>query len=199
MGAMAVESDPVESDPVQFARRRPFTVDDLEAMPDDGYRYELIDGMLFVSPAPDLHHQEMVGNLFVALKAACPSDMHVVLAPFTVQFSKTTGLQPDVLVGRKKDFTRKFLPVAPVLAVEVFSPSSRLNDLNTKKAVYEKYGAQSYWVIDPEAPALIAFELDDTGLYQTVAKVEGTNAFEARQPFPVRIVPAELLGWLADE
>jgi Uma2 family endonuclease len=194
MGAMAAEIDAV-----QLAHGRPFTVDDLEAMPDDGNRYELIDGMLIVSPAPGLKHQTVVVEICVALRAACPRDMHTLVAPFGVRPSETTELQPDVLVGRKADFTDKYLPVAPVLAVEVFSPSSVINDLNNKKAAYQRLGVPSYWVIDPVEPALTAFELDEAGVYQLVAKVEGSDAFETQQPFPVRIVPAELLERLTAE
>jgi Uma2 family endonuclease len=191
MGAMTAETGPV-----QLAHGRLFTVDDLEAMPDDGNRYELIDGMLLVSPAPGLKHQTVVVEVCVALRAACPEDMHTLVAPFGVRPSPTTELQPDVLVGRMADFTDKYLPVAPVLAVEVFSPSSVINDLNNKKAAYQRLGVPSYWVIDPVEPALTAFELDDDGVYQLVAKVDGSDVFEARQPFPVRIVPGELLGRL---
>jgi Uma2 family endonuclease len=193
MGAMTAETGPV-----QLAHGRPFTVDDLEAMPDDGNRYELIDGMLLVSPAPDLKHQTVVGELYVVLRAACPQGMHALVAPFGVRPSRTTELQPDVLVGRMADFTDKYLPVGPVLAVEVFSPSSVINDLNNKKAAYQRLGVPSYWVIDPVEPALTAFELDDAGIYQLAAKVEGADAFEAQRPFPVRIVPIELLGPLAE-
>jgi Uma2 family endonuclease len=196
MGAMAAEIHP---DPVQLAHGRPFTVDDLEAMPDDGNRYELIDGMLIVSPAPGLKHQTVVGALYIALHAACPQDMYTVLSPFAVRSSETNELQPDVLVGRFEDFTDKNLPVAPLLAVEVFSPSTMLHDMNTKKAAYERLGVPNYWVIDPKAPKLTAFELDDSGVYQMVAKVEGSDVFEAKRPFPVRIVPVELLGPLAKD
>ena len=192
MGAMTAESGPV-----QLAHGRPFTVDDLEAMPDDGNRYELIDGTLLVSPAPGRRHQTVVGELFVALNAACPPDMQALMAPFAVRPSLTTELQPDVLVGRDEDFTEKLLPVAPVLAVEVFSPSSVLSDLNYKKAAYQRFGVQNYWVIDPEEPSLTVFELDEMGIYCKIAQVSGTEVFEAQQPFPVRIVPAELLGRLA--
>ena len=192
MGAMTAESGPV-----QLAHGRPFTVDDLEAMPDDGNRYELIDGTLLVSPAPGRRHQTVVGKLFVVLDAACPSDLQTLIAPFAVRPSLTTELQPDVLVGRDEDFTEKLLPVAPLLAVEVISPSSVLSDLNYKKAAYQRFGVQNYWVIDPVEPNLTAFELDDMGIYCKVAQVSGAEAYEAQQPFPVRIVPAELLGRLA--
>lgn len=192
MGAMAVESGSV-----QFTHGRPFTVDDLEAMPDDGNRYELIDGMLIVSPAPDRRHQTIVLKLGTALDAACPPDMQTLIAPFAVRPSEFTELQPDVLVGRDEDFTDKLLPVAPLLAVEVISPSSVINDLNNKKATYQRLCVQSYWVIDPEEPTLTAFELDDESIYRKVAEVKGAEVFETQRPFPVRVVPVELLGRLA--
>jgi Uma2 family endonuclease len=172
---------------------RPFTVDDLEAMPDDGNRYELIDGMLLVSPAPSVRHQRSLFKLATVLEAACPHDMLMLPAPFAVRPSRSTELQPDVLVARKADLTEKLLPVAPVLAVEIFSPSSVINDLNNKKAAYERMGVEGYWVVDPQQPAVMVFELDDSGRYRQFAEVKGADVLELERPFPVRIVPAELL------
>ena len=175
---------------------RPFTVDDLEAMPDDGNRYELIDGMLVVSPAPGMRHQKILLKLAVALDAVCPDGLHVFPAPFAVRTSATTELQPDVLVAREADLTEKLLPVAPVLAVEVLSPSSVINDLNNKKAAYERMGVPSYWVVDPQAPSITVFELSE-GRYEQTAEVKDTDALSVDRPFPVRIVPRDLLGTLA--
>lgn len=179
---------------------RPFTVHDLEAAPDDGNRYELIDGTLLVSPAPGFRHQKIALKLAFRLDAACPADMHVLAAPFAVRPNESTELQPDVLVGRDEDFTEKNLPVAPLLAVEVLSPSSVITDFNNKKAAYQRMGVPSYWVIDPRTLTLTVFELDTTGFrYELVAEVVGEKAFEATQPFPVRVVPAKLLsGRLAE-
>ncbi|OLF08778.1 hypothetical protein BLA60_22485 [Actinophytocola xinjiangensis] len=186
-----------ESGSVRLAHGRPFTVDDLEAMPDDGNRYELIDGTLIVSPAPGRRHQKIVYRLYQVLEQACPAEFDVLGAPFAVRASPTTELQPDVLVGRDEDFTEALLPVAPLLAVEVFSPSSVLNDLNNKRAAYQRLEVPSYWVIDPEVPKLVAYELNENLVYHTVAEVKGSEVFEAERPFPVRIVPNDLLGRLA--
>ncbi|MFT7837469.1 Uma2 family endonuclease [Saccharothrix sp. BKS2] len=176
---------------------RPYTVEDLEGMPDDGHRYELIDGVLIVGPAPGFRHQKVVVKLVGQLDAACPETMHVLMAPFALRPSPSTELQPDVLVARDEDLTEKDLPVAPLLAVEVLSPSTALNDLNNKKAAYERMGVPGYWVVDPHELKLIVFELDVRGCYELVAEVKGEDAFEATLPFPVRIVPATLLGtWL---
>jgi Uma2 family endonuclease len=178
---------------------RPFTVDDLEGMPDDGNRYELIDGMLLVSPAPDWPHQEMGAELFFQLRLRFPPGVRVLTAPFAVRTGTDSEVQPDVLVARFADLNRnsRNLPVAPLLAVEVLSPSTRLKDLNLKKAHYERIGVASYWILDPNEPgSLTVFELDDEGRYQQVAHVEGDEEFVATSPFPVTIVPARLLDGL---
>lgn len=176
---------------------RPFTVADLETMPDDGRRYELIDGELHVSPAPGWPHQEAAQTLYLNLRAACPRDLRVLAAPFAVRTDQFNELQPDVLVARFADLTELNLPTAPLLAAEVISPSSGLRDRSLKKAVYERMGVPSYWLVDPdrERPALTAFELRGTS-YREVATVTGHQPWDASRPFPVRIVPADLVAGL---
>jgi Uma2 family endonuclease len=83
-----------------------------------------------------------------------------------------------------------------VLAVEVLSPSGRLIDLNLKRAAYERMGTPSYWVLDPDVPDLLVLELGADGRYQERARMAGEQAFEAQLPFPVRVVPSDLLGRL---
>jgi Uma2 family endonuclease len=176
---------------------RPFTVEDLEGIPDDGNRYELIDGMLFVSPAPVPWHQLVLGELFHVLRTACPRGLLVLFAPLDVQPDRSTSLQPDVLVAPRPDFGPKNLPVAPLLAAEVLSPSTRLYDLNTKRSAYERMGGTSYWIVDLTPPgALTVLELAAEGRYQQVAHVEGDEEFVATRPFPVTLVPARLLDGL---
>jgi Uma2 family endonuclease len=176
---------------------RPFTVADLETMPDDGRRYELIDGELLVSPAPGWPHQEAVAALSLLLRSACPRDLRVIQAPFAVRLNEFSELQPDVLVARFADLTDQNLPKAPLLAVEVVSPSSGLRDRSLKQAVYERMGVPSYWLVEPDRakPALTAFELAG-GQYRQVAGVSGAQTWEGVRPFPVRITPASLVAGL---
>ena len=171
---------------------RPLTRADLEAMPADGHRYELIDGSLIVSPGPQLPHQDVVGNLHLLLRAACPSGLKVVLAPFAVALSDDTEVQPDLLVAPRGQFTHKELPGAPLLAVEVLSPSTRRVDLLLKRDRLQSAGVASYWLVDPDEPSIIVLELR-RGSYVEVARVSGGQSCEVTQPFPVRLVPAELL------
>jgi len=174
-------------------RGRALTRDDLDAIPDDGHRYELIDGTLVVTPAPLTQHQIIVGELFMVLHGACPSDLRVLTAPLDVALDEGTVMQPDLLVARREDFTARDLPVAPLLAVEVLSPSTRRVDLTLKRSRYEAAGCPSYWVVDPDGPALTAWELRD-GEYGEVAHVTGEEQFAASAPYEVIISPAQLLG-----
>ena len=174
----------------------PFTVDDLDRMPDDGRRYELIDGMLIVSPAPNIGHQRVVVVLASLLEQACPDDL-VVVADVGVRIAERGALEPDVVVARVRDAEGVRLARPPLLVTEVLSPESVLRDLNLKKAAYERFGIPSYWVVDPDLdrPSLRAYELDG-GSYAEVAHVTGSEAFRARKPFDVEIVPDRLVAKL---
>jgi Uma2 family endonuclease len=177
---------------------RPLTADDLDAAPDDGHRYELLDGALLVTPAPAWEHQEVQYTLYGVLRAACPHGIRVIGASFAVRLTRDTELQPDLLVARYSDLTPKNLPTAPLLAVEVRSPSTALIDVNLKKAVYERHAVPSYWVIDPdpEKPALRVYELGANGRYTEVAHVTGGETFAAERPFPIVITPSILVTGL---
>ena len=138
--------------------------------------------------------------MFRRLDDCCPPGLLTLFAPVDVQTDRTTSLQPDVLVLSTAHLDRKNLQVAPILAAEVLSPSTRLYDLNTKRFAYEKMGVAWYWVVDPAGSgALTVFELDDQGRYQQVAHVEGDAAFTAARPFAVTVVPARLLDKLRPE
>jgi Uma2 family endonuclease len=171
---------------------RPLIRSDLASMPDDGHRYELIDGTLVVSPAPSFRHQRAVGRLHLLLEAGCPGALVVVLAPFAVGLADDTEVQPDLLVAPRADFTEQDLPHPPLLAVEVLSPSTRRIDLLLKRDRLQAAGVGSYWLVDPDVPSLVALELHD-GAYAEVARVEGDQPWTATLPYPVTVVPSELL------
>lgn len=172
-------------------RGRDFTRADLDDMPDDGRRYELVDGTLLVSPAPRFVHQLALRRLVVRLAGACPADLVLLFAPFDVALSDTTVMQPDLLVARREDFTDRDLPTAPLLAVEVLSPSTRRFDLLVKRSRYEEAGCASYWVVDPDEPSITAWNLGDGG-YGEPTVVTGDEAYAADRPFPVEVVPTAL-------
>jgi Uma2 family endonuclease len=174
----------------------PFTVSDLDRMPDDGHRYELLDGTLIVSPAPGPPHQRVAVMLCHVLELACPEDL-IVFPNVGVRIGPRSALEPDVVVARPADVSGARLARPPLLVAEILSPDSALRDLNLKKAAYERFGIPSYWVIDPdlEQPGLRAFELV-SGVYREVAQVTGDESFHAGRPFPVEIVPSRLVAKL---
>jgi Uma2 family endonuclease len=175
---------------------REFTIEDLDRMPDDGHRYELLDGTLIVSPAPGLPHQRVAVVLTHILELACPDDL-VVFPNVNVRFAAASALEPDAVVARPPDVSGARLLAVPLLVAEVLSPDSALRDMNLKKAAYERFGVPSYWVVDPDLdrPSLRAFELAD-GAYAEVAHVTGDQAFRARRPFGVEVVPSRLVAKL---
>lgn len=175
--------------------RTALTRDDLAALvpdePDDGHRYELIDGTLIVTPAPGLRHQIVSTSLTLLLGPACPQHLRLLHAPFAVGLGIDTEVQPDLLVAPRKAFTDKDLPGAPLLAIEILSPSTRLIDLNLKKARYEQAGCASYWVVDPIELHLTAWELRH-GAYVEVADAGPDDTWAAERPFAVTIRPGAL-------
>jgi Uma2 family endonuclease len=172
---------------------RPLTRADLDAMPDDGHRYELIDGSLIVTPTPGHLHQRAVLELAIRLRSGCPADVEVLIAPFDVALAEDTIMQPDVLVARRRDITRRDLPVAPVLAVEVLSPSTRRIDMALKRSRLEAAGCAHYWVVDPLEPAIMAWRLEG-GAYVQGGRATGDECFAVRHPYPLELTPAELVA-----
>jgi Uma2 family endonuclease len=168
----------------------PFTVAELDRMPNDGHRYELVDGVLVVSPRPTTVHQAVAGRLYGVLSPVCPEDCLVVPEP-AVQLDPATELAPDLVVVHLDDVGDAKFTVPPLLVVEVRSPSTALIDLNRKKAAYEKFGVPSYWIVDPgpARPELAVFELRDGGY---VLEATSTQPLTVAHPFTVTIRPADL-------
>jgi Uma2 family endonuclease len=175
---------------------KPFTVADLGRMPDDGRRYELLDGVLLVSPRPGNPHQEVAAELLGLLRAACPAGLRALPEP-AVQFSRETEFAPDLVVIRQEQVNAAKCTEPPLLVVEVRSPSTALFDLNLKKAAYERFGVESYWVVVPDLdkPEVIGFELAG-GRYREAAHVTGDETFAAVRPFPIEVVPSLLVAGL---
>ena len=122
-----------------------YTVDDLEAIPRDGNRYELVDGVLLVTPAPEFSHQLIATRLATALANAVESTGHaLVVAPGAVSFPPRTQLEPDILVvPARYPLVEKWADLREHwLAVEVYSRSSRIYDHDFKRDNYLRLGVQ---------------------------------------------------------
>ncbi len=174
------------------AAGRPFTVAELNRMPDDGRRYELLDGVLIVSPRPTTIHQFVAMRLARVLDDACPEDLCVVPEP-AVQLGPQTEFDPDLVVVRVDQIGGANFDEPPLLVVEIRSPSTALVDLNRKKAAYERFGVPSYWIVNPDLtqPEVSVFELRER---HYALEAQTTVPFTVARPFNVTITPASLTG-----
>jgi len=137
--------------------RRPFrwTRGDLARLPDDGNRYEVLDGELLVTPQASYRHQDIATRLLLALGEYCTRhSIATVVGPGAIPFGRSE-LQPDVQVipGRhrpRKEVKWGDLP-RPILVIEVLSDSTAHRDLGKKRDAYLRIGVAQYWAIDPDA------------------------------------------------
>lgn len=182
--ALAVRHPPEHTGPLTFA--------DLQRLPDDGLRYEIIDGVLLVTPAPNTAHQRCVKNLIVLLAAAVPPELDVLPAPFDWLVDDMTCVEPDVVVFRRADVGPKRLAATPRLAVEVLSPGTARVDRGVKLHAYEDAGLPWYWLVDPFEPRLTVLELVD-GRFVERADVAGDEPCTVTAPFPATLAASDLL------
>ena len=169
-----------------------WTVEMLDTLPEGNLRYELLDGTLLVSPSPVPLHQAVIGELHVLLRAACPADHYVFLAPLDWQPDGRTSLEPDLLVVRRDRIGPKNIVETPTVVVEVISPSSARIDRMLKFARYAEGGIPQYWIVDPRVPSVEIYNLID-GEYQLAASAQGTQTVAVAAPFVVAVIPARLV------
>jgi len=138
------------------ALQREWTVEDAWALPEDGKRYEVLDGELFVTPAPRYAHQAAIRRLIVLLDAYVGAHQlgWAQLSPADIVFSPRRLLQPDVFVlpWRAGGEPRSWTDVKSLLlAIEVLSPSTARADRHRKRLIYQDQGVPEYWIVDPDA------------------------------------------------
>jgi Uma2 family endonuclease len=179
---------------VALPQREPLTYDDVQRLPDDGNRYELLDGYLLVTPSPIPGHQRCVARLLFTLMEAAPAGIDVLPAPTDWYVDERNVFEPDIVVSRRTDVGERRIEVAPLLVVEIHSPGTRVRDLTLKRAAYERGGADAYWLVDLDGPRLTVLERGPDGRFAEVAAVEASDPFHAERPFPVTVVPADLLA-----
>ena len=146
--------------------RGALTYADLAAMPDDGFRHELIAGELFVSPSPRPRHQTVVAELLVALRAHVKEQGlgQVFIAPLDVVLSDRDVVEPDVIyIGSNQVDIINDLNIrgVPTLLIEVVSDSRM--DRVRKRDVYERFDVPEYWIADPDADWIEVYRLHDGG------------------------------------
>ena len=151
---------PASSPPLRWTRTM------LDALPDDGQRHEIIDGVHYVTVPPGTPHQIIVGELHVALHGflgANPAGW-VLLAPWDVALADDTVVEPDLLVVTR---TNPRPPdagapgVVPILAIEILSPSTRSRDRIVKRPRYQRAGIAECWIANTESRVVERWRADD--------------------------------------
>ncbi|QQS02039.1 MAG: Uma2 family endonuclease [Austwickia sp.] len=173
-------------------RGRDWTRDDRDALPDDGHRYEVLDGTLVVTPAPSSAHQIVLFGLYRQLHASCPLHLRVLGAPLDVLLDERTVLQPDLLVARRDRLSPRGLTGPPELAIEILSPSTQTADRTLKRERYERAATPAYWLADPDTLTLTVYELNHGHLRQS-AHLTRHDTWTATSPYAATITPA---AWL---
>lgn len=145
-----------------------WTYSDYQHLPDDGKRYEIIRGVLFLANAPNMDHQYTVTEIGAELRnfAKAQNLGRVYVAPCEVHLSEVSRpVQPDVFFIRQERIPDPHAPYfegAPDLIVEVISPSSIRLDRVTKFTEYEQTGVAEYWIVDPFARIVEVYVLSNS-------------------------------------
>jgi len=163
------------------------TYDQYCLLPDDGNQYEVIDGELFVTPAPSPKHQEIAGELFALLKAHVKARRlgKVYIAPVDILLEEHTIVQPDILFIRQERLGivgEKKVDAAPDLVIEVLSPSTFYKDLRKKMGAYSQYGVQEYWIVDPERQTIEVHRRGSQAL-------QLSRSFSSQETFESTLIP----------
>jgi Uma2 family endonuclease len=151
----------------------PYTYAEYCYLPNDGRRYEIVEGELYVTPSPSSMHQTVSRRLQFALMSQLevPGIAMIFNAPFDVILAETSVVQPDLAIirsGRRHNISQRGLEGPPEVAVEILSASTRGNDVFLKKAAYARAGIPEYWIVDPELGRVEVFCLKEAGYDQGV-------------------------------
>jgi Uma2 family endonuclease len=155
-----------------------WTYKEYAALPDDGKRYEILNGVLYMAPpSPGEFHQTVVGRMFRFLAAHIEDAGlgRVYLAPFDVELAQNVVVQPDIFVILNENLekiTSTHVVGAPDLVVEVASPGTATYDRSTKQAIYTRAGVPEYWIVDPLSRTVEVFALE-IGTYCPLGIFEG--------------------------
>jgi Uma2 family endonuclease len=180
-----------------YAQGDPWTVDDLDRLPDDVH-VQILDGSLVVSPSPTSLHQLVSARLFVALQDQAPPELEVLATP-GVRI-RLSYLEPDLAVvpaAAAEANLKTFRPEDLRLAVEIISPSNAGFDRREKPLRYAEAGIPHFWRVELEgdrAPYVVRYGLDDSGTkYAELGTVHAGDEETVDLGFPVTLCPAEFL------
>lgn len=152
---------------MEASRSLKFTYHEYQFLPEDK-RYEIMEGELYVVPAPNEAHQRISRNLEYALMQYLETHPvgELYHAPFDIILSNENVVQPDIIIilnQRKGIINTKNVKGAPDIVIEILSPSTPERDKDIKFRLYAKYGVREYWIVDPSAQSIEIFKASPDG------------------------------------
>lgn len=159
------------------------TYEDYVQLPNDGKRYEILEGELAVTPAPSTKHQVASANLFKCVSRYIDDNNlgRLLYAPIDLILEPTSVLQPDLVFisnSRQNIVTARAIEGVPDLVIEILSPTTSRTDRVTKAQLYARHKVPGYWIIDPDQEALEIYLLDVEG-YRLAATLHGDKPASA--------------------
>ena len=164
------------------------TFDDFLLFPEDGKRHELIDGVHYVTAAPTVGHQELLGRLHLAIGNFLVGRRQlgrVFLSPLDVVLSYYDVVEPDLLfvAGDQQDIlTEANVQGPPALVVEILSPSTRRRDEGIKRELFEAKGIREYWIVDPRGLRVTVYRRGDEGQFPRLMELVAGQALNLETP-----------------
>jgi Uma2 family endonuclease len=162
---------------------RRLTYDDFLLFPEgDGLRHEIIDGVHYVTAAPNLRHQDLIGRLYLAIGnflAGHPGVGRAFLSPVDVIFTIHDIVEPDlvfVTADQLAIMTVKNIQGAPAIVVEVVSKSTRRRDERIKRTLFDRGGVREYWIVDPDLSHVIVHSRSSVGFDARTPLAAADNA-----------------------
>ena len=151
-------------------KKKKYSYDDYVKIPDDGKRYEILNGELIMSPSPTTLHQRVAGKLFIELKTFVEKNNlgEVFISPYDVILNDDDIVQPDIIFVSNENeniITEENIKGSPDLLIEILSPSTGYYDLVEKKDIYEKSGIKEYWIVDPQKKWIEVYSLKQHKYY----------------------------------
>ncbi|MFT4039803.1 MAG: Uma2 family endonuclease [Thermomicrobiales bacterium] len=151
--------------------------EDLASLPDDGTRYEIIDGDLYELGGPRSVHARVIARLIVLLLPVLDRlGAEWVNAPLDVFFAGANPVEPDIMVllpGSRAQFVDNGIIGPPDLLIEVVTPANREHDTVRKRALYARGGVREYWIVDPEFRAIEVIGAEGETLERVAADGDG--------------------------
>ena len=163
-----------------------WTLPDLELLPDDGSRYEIVDGELYVSKQPDMQHQIVCGNIFFQLKSwSNQTQTGIAIYEPGIIFTNDNAVVPDVVWISNERFSTALQPdgkfhSCPELVVEALSPGleNERRDREIKLRLYSRRGAKEYWVVNWQERSIEVYQRQD-GVLELIKTLDETDTLQS--------------------